>query len=72
MARLRRALPRMFAFCEHVGVKPTNGVAERALRHGVVRRKTGGQLKWGAVSAERMSTTPACLFTWRATGKRGP
>ncbi len=53
----------------HVGAEPTNGASERALLHGAVRRKTGGQLKWGAAPAERMSTTPACLFTWKATGK---
>ena len=47
VARLRRALPRLFAFCEHAGVAPTNNAAERALRHVVVRRKVSGQLKGG-------------------------
>ncbi len=69
VARLRRAAPRMFAFCEHAGVAPTNNAAERALRDVVVRRKISGQLKGGAPAARRMSTLLTCFLTWRAMGK---
>ena len=70
-ARLGKAPPRPAANVRvlHVGVEPTKGAAERALRHGAVRRKTGGQLKWGAVSVRRMPTLPACFLTWKAMGK---
>ena len=43
VAMLRRAMPDFLAFCEFEGVAPTNNAAERALRHVVTRRKTGGQ-----------------------------
>ncbi len=38
VARFRRAAPRMFAFCEHADVAPTNNAAGRTLRHVIVRR----------------------------------
>ncbi len=69
VARLRRAAPQMFAFCEHAGVAPTNNAAERELRDVVVRRKVSGQLKGGAPAARRMSILLTCFLTWRAMGK---
>ena len=69
VARLRRAAPQMFAFCEHAGVAPTNNAAERAIRDVVVRRKISSQLKGGAAVARRMSTLLTCFLTWRAMGK---
>ena len=34
--------PRLWRFVRHAGVEPTNNVAERAVRHGVLWRKTSG------------------------------
>jgi transposase len=34
--------PRLWTFVRHDGVEPTNNVAERAVRHGVLWRKTSG------------------------------
>jgi transposase len=43
--------PRLWTFARPAGVAPTNNVAERAVRHGVLRRKTSGGT--GSVAGSR-------------------
>ena len=67
--RLRRSVPKLFAFLEHPGVDPTNNAAERALRYVVVFRKMSGQIKGGCESMRRMSNFVTCVLTWKKQGK---
>jgi transposase len=45
--------PRLWTFVRHAGVEPTNNVAERTVRHGVLWRKTSGGT--GSVAGSRFA-----------------
>ena len=53
--------PRLWTFVRVKGVEPTNNHAERALRHGVIYRKTSGgtESEAGSRFVERMLTVVA-------------
>jgi len=55
--------PALWTFVRREGVEPTNNAAERALRHGVIWRKTsfGTQSARGSLFVERMMTVVATL-----------
>lgn len=55
--------PALWTFVRKEGVEPTNNAAERALRHGVIWRKTsfGTQSAQGSLFVERMMTAVATL-----------
>ena len=55
--------PALWTFVRREGVEPTNNAAERALRHGVIWRKTsfGTQSTQGSLFVERMMTVVATL-----------
>jgi len=55
--------PSLWTFVRKEGVEPTNNAAERALRHGVIWRKTsfGTQSEAGSRFVERMMTVVATL-----------
>ena len=55
--------PALWTFVRKEGVEPTNNAAERALRHGVIWRKTsfGTQSAQGSLFVERMMTVVATL-----------
>jgi len=67
--KLRRQVPRMFAFLEYHGVDPTNNASERALRYIVVFRKIIGQTKGGPLAMRRLADFATCVLTWRMQGK---
>jgi transposase len=55
--------PALFTFVDRAGIEPTNNIAERAIRHGVMYRKTsfGTQSDAGSRFVERILTTIATL-----------
>jgi transposase len=55
--------PALYTFVRHPGVQPTNNSAERALRHGVIWRKTsfGTKTEAGSRYVERMLTVRETL-----------
>jgi len=62
-AALLKVEPAMWTFLNVEGVEPTNNLAERTIRHGVLWRKTsfGTQSVAGSQFVERMLTTVATL-----------
>ncbi|MCC6312143.1 MAG: IS66 family transposase [Trueperaceae bacterium] len=62
-AALLAAEPALWTFVSVEGVEPTNNVAERTVRHGVLWRRTsfGTQSQTGSRFVERMLTTVATL-----------
>jgi transposase len=55
--------PALFTFVDRTGIEPTNNIAERAIRHAVMYRKTsfGTQSDAGSRFVERILTTIATL-----------
>ena len=64
MRRLDREFGELVSFLQIPGVEPTNNLAERSVRHGVVRRKIsiGTFSEWGRRWVERsLSLYQTCL-----------
>lgn len=62
-ANILKLEPALFTFVDHEGIEPTNNVAERALRRGVLWRKRsfGSQSERGLRFTERMLTAVSSL-----------